>query len=154
DGGGAPDFLRAGRLGGLLAAHRIPPASLEARPGSQIGRGPGFRSVAPRLLKAGGGSGLAPSYAGAREAARVRLERFYRELVSGRTIGQALEAGRGALLAQPHRFLERGPGGKTIELRDWFLPNLYQQGEDLPLVPARRDPGEEAETLERLARAV
>ncbi len=34
------------------------------------------------------------------EAARILFERFYRELVAGKTIGQALEAGRGALIAQ------------------------------------------------------
>jgi len=136
DGGVAADFVRADRLGDLLAVHRIPLAILEACRSNQIGPVPVFRSVAPRLLQAGVGSVLAMSHAVHVEATRVLLERFYRDLVKGQTIGQSLDAGRGALLAQPYRWIEFGPGGRTIELREWFLPNLYQQGADLALVPA------------------
>jgi len=47
---------------------------------------------ATRLIGAGVGSVLSMSYAVHVEAARVLLERFYRELVSDVNIGQALEA--------------------------------------------------------------
>lgn len=134
DGPGT-DHVRADRLGNLLKAHRIPLAILEACRSGQIGRVPAFRSVAPRLIEAGVGSALAMSHAVHVEATRVLLERFYQDLVAGATIGQALEAGRGALIANPYRWLERGPGGRSLELVDWFLPTLYQQGEDLRLVP-------------------
>ena len=43
--------------------------------------------------------------------------------------------GRAALIANPHRWVETGPGGRTIELKDWHLPHLYQRGGDLVLVP-------------------
>lgn len=141
------DFVRADRLGSLLAAHRIPLTILEACRSSAVGKVPAFRSVAPRLVEAGVGSVVAMSHAVHVEATRLLFERFYREVVAGRSIGQALEAGRGTLLAQPHRWIEAGPGGRTVELLDWFLPTLYQQGEDLSLVPPEATlPGALAET--------
>src|SRR5580704_6850663 len=36
----------------------------------------------------------------------------------------------GALIAEPARWVTRGPGGTTVALQDWFLPNLYQRGEE------------------------
>ncbi len=93
-----------------------------------------FRSVAPRLIEADVGSVMAMSYAVHVEAAKILIERFYRELARGRTIGQAMEHGRGALMAQPDRWLAYGPRGKTIQLQDWFLPQLYQRGGDMALV--------------------
>jgi hypothetical protein len=65
------------------------------------------------------GSVVAMSHAVHVEATRVLLDRFYRELVAGASIGRALDEGRAALIAQPHRWIELGPGGRTIELKDW-----------------------------------
>ena len=129
------DFVRADRLGDLLAKHKIPMAVLEACRSGQIDRVAAFRSVAPRLIDAGVGSVLSMSHAVHIEATRILLERFYRELVSGLTIGQSLEEGRAALIAHPYRWLEHGPQARSIPLKDWFLPNLYQRGTDLRLVP-------------------
>jgi tetratricopeptide (TPR) repeat protein len=131
------DLVRADRLGNLLAAYDIPLALLEACRSGQAAKVYVFRSVAPRLIEAGVGSVVSMSHSVHVEAARILMARFYRELVECQTIGQALEAGRGALLVQPHRWIERGPGGKTVALTDWFLPHLYQRGEDLRLVPER-----------------
>jgi len=66
------------------------------------------------------------------------VERFYRELCEGQTVGQALEEGRVALRADPKRWLHRGPNAATIDLQDWFIPQLYQVGEDVVLVRERR----------------
>lgn len=129
------DYVRADRLGLILAAQGIPLVILEACRSSMTGKVPAFRSVAPRLVDAGVGGVLAMSHAVHVEATRVLLDRFYREVVGGKSVGQALEAGRGALIASPHRWIEPGPRGKTVELQDWFLPTLYQQGEDLSLLP-------------------
>lgn len=128
------DYARADRLGNLLAAHRVPVTILEACRSSMTGKVPAFRSVAPRLVDAGVGSVVAMSHAVHVEATKILLERFYREIVAGKTLGQALEAGRGALIAQPHRWIEAGPRGRTVELQDWFLATLYQQGDDPSLV--------------------
>ena len=128
------DGVRAERLGQLLSAHRIPLAILEACRSGQMDNLVALRGVAPRLIAAGVGSVVAMSYAVHVEATRVLLDRFYRELVAGASIGQALDEGRAALIAQPHRWIELGPGGRTVELKDWFLPQLYQRGHDLTLV--------------------
>ncbi len=129
------DLVGADRLGDLLAAYEVPLVVLEACHGAEIGHDTAFRSVAPRLLEAGVGSVLAMSHAVHVEATRILLARFYQALVGGATVGEALEEGRGALIATPDRWLEAGPWGKTVALRDWFLPNLYQRGKDPVLVP-------------------
>jgi hypothetical protein len=134
------DFVRAERVGALLLKYNIPLVVLEACRSGQVGRKAAFRSVAPRLIEAGVGSVLSMSHAVHVEAARVLLERFYRELVADVTIGQALEAGRAALIAEPHRWIEPGPHGRKVALQDWFLPHLYQRTEqDVRLVPGGGD---------------
>ncbi|HEV7786141.1 MAG TPA: CHAT domain-containing protein, partial [Thermoanaerobaculia bacterium] len=137
DGSGksTADAVAADRLGDLLASHKIPLVVLEACRSATVGRTAVFRSVAPRLIQAGVGSVLSMSHAVHVEAARLLLDRFYRELVRGTTIGHAVAEARKALIATPARWIETGPGGRTIELRDWFLPHLYQRAEDDALVP-------------------
>ncbi len=134
------DPVGADRIGDLLARFDIPLVILEACRSGKVSEAGVFQSVAPRLLQAGVGSVLSMSHAVHVEAARILLARFYRELVSGATVGQALEEGRAALLAQPQRWLEPGPDGRRIALCDWFLPALYQRGEDPVLVPPRAAP--------------
>jgi tetratricopeptide (TPR) repeat protein len=129
------DYVRADRIGDLLAAYEIPLVILEACRTGTIGKVAVFRSVAPRLIESGVGSVISMSHAVHVEAARILLAQFYRALVKPVTVGQALEQGRGALLANPHRRIEYGPGARTVELKDWYLPHLYQRGRDLMLVP-------------------
>ncbi len=130
-----PDFVRADRLGNLLAQHRIPLVVLEACRSATVGRTAVFRSVAPRLIQAGVGSVLSMSHAVHVEAARILLDRFYRELVRGTTIGHAVAQGRAALTSTTARWIEYGPQGRTIALKDWYLPHLYQRGPDEALLP-------------------
>jgi tetratricopeptide (TPR) repeat protein len=129
------DFVPAGRLGDLLASYAIPLVVLEACRSGTVGKTAVFRSVAPRLIQAGVGSVLSMSHAVHVEAARLLLDRFYRELVRGTSIGQAAAEARKALRSTPARWIESGPRGRTIELRDWFLPHLYQRAADDALVP-------------------
>jgi tetratricopeptide (TPR) repeat protein len=126
----------ADRLGDLLVSYAIPLVILEACRSATVGKTTVFGSVAPRLIQAGVGSVLAMSHAVHVEATRLLLDRFYRELVRGATCGQAVAAARKALRTVPARWLESGPGARTVELRDWFLPQLYQSAEDEALVPA------------------
>ncbi len=134
-GNSKTDFVEAEQLGTLLAQHRIRLVVLEACRSGTVGKTAVFRSIAPRLIQAGVGSVLSTSHAVHVEAARLLLDRFYRELVRGTTIGHAVAQSRGALLATPARWLESGPGARTITLEDWFLPHLYQRDADDALVP-------------------
>lgn len=129
------DFVRGDRMGDLLAQYDIPLVVLEACRSATIGKAAVFRSVAPRLIRAGVGSVLSMGHAVHVEAARVLLDRFYRELAAGATIGHAVAQGRAALRGTPARWIEYGPKGKTVALEDWFLPHLYQRGLDEPLLP-------------------
>ena len=129
------DFVRADRLGNLLAKYQIPLVVLEACRSATVGKAAVFRSVAPRLIQAGVGSVLSMGHAVHVEAAKILLDRFYRELVRGATIGHAVAEGRSALVSANARWIEYRPGGRTITLEDWFLPHLYQRGPDEPLFP-------------------
>lgn len=128
------DYVRADHLGELLTAQHIPLVLLEACRTATMSQMV-FKAVAPRLSQAGVGSVVSMGHAVHVEAARILFARFYRELVTGITVGQALEQGRAALLANPHRWIEVGPGGRTVALKDWHLPHLYQRGNDIALVP-------------------
>jgi CHAT domain len=127
------DSVYADDLSNLLARYRIPLVILEACRTSEVDD-VAFRSVAPRMLEAGVGSVIAMSYAVHVEAARILIARFYRELARGHSIGQAMESGRAALMAQRDRWLQYGPQGESVQLQDWFLPQLYQRGNDMRLV--------------------
>lgn len=128
------DLVPADQLGNLLAQHKIPLVVLEACRSAEM-RSIVFRSVAPRLIQAGVGSVLSMGHAVHVEAAKILLDRFYRERVNGTTIGHAVAQGRSALMTSPARWLEYGPGARTLRLQDWFLPHLYQRGLDDALFP-------------------
>ncbi len=115
DGSGesATDLVPADRLGDLLASYTIPLVVLEACRSATVGKTAVFRSVAPRLIQAGVGSVLSMGHAVHVEAARLLLDRFYRELVRGTTIGHAVAEARKALRSTPARWIESGPGGRT-----------------------------------------
>ena len=123
--------LVSGReLGDLLARQRIPLALLAACRTADLAERPVFSAVAPALLEAGVGSVVAFSHALHIRADRLLVERFYQELAAGRSAGAALAEARLALRADPARPLHLGPNAATIDLQDWFIPQLYQVGSD------------------------
>ncbi len=121
-------------LGDLLTRLDIPLALLEACRGSDLSDRPVFGSVAPALLKAGVGSVVAFSHSVHVKAARILVERFYAELAAGMTVGRALDESRAGLHADRSRWLRPGPDAETIDLQDWFIPQLYQVGPDPALI--------------------
>lgn len=134
DASGKNTLVTGTQLGDLIARLEVPLVLLEACRGADLSDRPVFGALAPALLKSGVGSVIAFSHSVHIEAARILVERFYKELAGGRTVGQALEEARSALRAQPKRFLHLGPNAKTIDLQDWFIPQLYQAGADPALV--------------------
>ena len=105
------NFVAADLLGDLLASYSIPLVLLEACRSATVGKTAVFRSTAPRLIQAGVGSVLSMGHAVHVEAARLLLDRFYRELVRGTTIGQAVAEARKVLLSTPARWIRiRSPG--------------------------------------------
>src|SRR5436305_14559887 len=112
-GESATDFVHSDHLGKLLARYEIPLVVLEACRSASVGKTSVFGSIAPRLIQAGVGSVLAMGHAVHVEATRLLLDRFYREIVRGATIGQAVAEARKALIATPARWIESGPDGRA-----------------------------------------
>lgn len=134
----AMDLVAGRRLGDLLSRLDIPLVMLEACRTSDLSDQPVFGSLAPALLESGVGSVVAFSHSVHVEASRILVERFYHELASGLSVGQALSESRAALLAKPQRWLHLGPGAATVDLVDWFVPQLYQVGADPVLAKKAR----------------
>ncbi len=136
DSGRSETYLvPADRLGEIFADQRVPLVVLGACRSAAVTGNAIFRSLAPRLIRSGVGSVLSMSHAVHVEATRRLLDRFYRELVRGATVGHAVAEGRKALNASRARWIEYGPRGRTVELCDWFLPQLYQRAADDSFVP-------------------
>src|SRR5258706_292804 len=132
----AGDRVDANRLGTLLNRCGVPLMVLNACQSAAQQEANPYASVAARLIRAGVGSVLAMNYSVLVVAARKFVAAFYANLADGLTIGQALDQGRRALLAdeQRHILTRHNAQGElaeeTIRLRDWFLPALYQQAAD------------------------
>lgn len=97
-------------------------------------------SVAARLTATGIPSVLAMTHAVLIHTTRALFGVFYRELATHRAVGAALDAARRHLLNHPERYeVQRDPQPVPLRLHDWFLPALYQPGDDGPLLAAKRD---------------
>jgi hypothetical protein len=130
------DLVTGTKLGDLLARLGVPLVLLEACRGSDLSDRPVFGSLAPALLQSGVGSVIAFSHSVHVEAAKLFVERFYKKLAAGKTVGQALEEARTRLHAVRGRWLHLGPKAATVDLEDWFIPQLYQVGDDPALFAA------------------
>jgi hypothetical protein len=130
------DAVEAQRLGTLLNDCGVPLMVLNACQSAAQQEGNPYASVAARLIRAGVGSVLAMNYSVLVVAARMFVGAFYGGLADGLTVGQAVDAGRRALLRDVRRHTLTRPNEKgelaefTVRLRDWFLPALYQQSAD------------------------
>lgn len=124
------DLVKGARFGEIMARLEVPLVLLEACRGADLSDRPVFGSLAPALLDSGVGSVVAFSHSVHIQAARIFVERFYQELTSGQSVGFAVQEARAALLASPKRFLHLGPDAESIEIQDWFIPQLYQVGTD------------------------
>ncbi|MCG8457189.1 MAG: CHAT domain-containing protein, partial [Holophagales bacterium] len=135
----ATDLVPGLRLGDLMARLEVPLVMLEACRTADLSDKPVFGSVAPALLQSGVGSVVAFSHAVHVEAAKQLVESFYRDLAEGLSVGSALGEARVQLRSAPERWLRPGPNPPTVELQDWFVPQLYQVGPDLSLVADEGD---------------
>ena len=138
ENGSATRLVNGRELGDLLSRVSVPLVLLEACRSSALSKRPIHNSVAPALLEAGVGSVVAFSHSIHVVAARILVERFYRELTNGTTLSQALEEARIALFANRRRWVDPSPGGDTVELQDWSIVQLYQVGEDPVVIAPER----------------
>jgi len=139
-------IIDARDLAAVIRDHRIPLFFLEACQSARTEDDP-TASVAAALLNEGVASVVAMSHSVLVETARRFVESFYRELMTGARVGEAMLAGQRALKADRFRLKIFGAG--RLELEDWFVPVLFQEEEDPPLltrVPSRKITG-----IDRLA---
>jgi tetratricopeptide (TPR) repeat protein len=134
-------LVSANEIAGIVRDHRIPLFFLDACQGAKAVKDPSA-SVAGRLLESGVASVAAMSHTVLVETARRFIAEFYKELLSGKRVGQAMLAGQRALKSDTFR-------GKTftgeLHLEDWFVPVLFQEEQDPQLI--RETPAEQVEAV-------
>jgi len=144
------EIVMAGELANVMREHRVPLVFLEACESAHAEEDP-TSSVAGKLLAGGVASVVAMSHKVLVETARRFVGAFYRELMAGQRIGDAMLAGQRELQGNTYR-------GKVfkgeLHLHDWFVPVLFQEELDPQLI--ERIPSERLQALdaERRRRAL
>ncbi len=139
----ASELIDADKLASVIRDYRIPLVFLEACQTATQEKDP-TASVAARLLDEGVASVVAMSHSVLVETAHRFVRAFYAELAQGRSVGMAMLAGQRALYGDVQRGKVMGAG--ELELQDWFVPVLYQEERDVPLITELRS--EEVRELE------
>ena len=152
---GQPDFVSADKLGANLHRHKVALVILSACQSAAVGGeakkadgqpDPAMGSVAARLTATGIPSVLAMTHSVIVHTTRALFGEFYKELARHKGIGEALDLARRYLANHPEKYeVQRGAERVKLQLHDWFLPALYQQGADTALLrPPRSSRREEA----------
>ena len=126
------DLVDATKLAEVMRDQRVQLLFLEACQTAVAEKDP-TASVAGTLLQGGMASVVAMSHAVLVETARRFVTEFYRELLAGRRIGDAMVAAQRELKAEGFR--HRTFQG-DLSLEDWFVPVLYQEEDDPQLIRA------------------
>jgi tetratricopeptide (TPR) repeat protein len=128
------DLVHAEKLAAELRAYGVPLIYLDACQTAQSEFDP-QASVAARLLSEGIGSVVAHSHTVLVETSRRFVQAFYGALAQGERVGQAMLKGQQTLFGDDFRLKIMGAG--DLRLQDWFVPVLYQDKADPPLIPLR-----------------
>jgi tetratricopeptide (TPR) repeat protein len=134
-------LVPAALLGDLLQKKRVGLVILSACQSAMVSGEDALGSVAPRLIRAGIPSVLAMTQSVLVATTKELSKHFYHALAMGSPMGAALDAARTQLYANAKRGeRRRAAGTMPLELCDWFVPALYQAGQDGALLTAA--PGE------------
>ena len=119
---GQADLVEAGEVADLLLLHQVPAVVLNA---CQSGKQVGDRetSLGSRLLQAGAQTVVAMGYSVTVSAARIMMEKVYRELFASGDLPKAIARGR---LELHNRKGRQARFNQTIDLEDWLLPVAYE----------------------------
>ncbi|MBZ5618687.1 MAG: tetratricopeptide repeat protein [Acidobacteriia bacterium] len=135
------DLVTADKIAAVVRGHRVPLFFLDACQ-TAVAREDPTTSVAGKLLESGVASIVAMSHSVLVETARRFVAKFYEELMAGKRVGQAMLAGQQVLKSDTFR-------GKVfnleLRLEDWFVPVLFQEEQDAPLI--RKLPSERIQAL-------
>lgn len=88
------------------------------------------------LLEKGLGAVIAMGYTVHVDATKTLFGEFYDKIASGSTVGAALTHARERLSDEPRRRVGFRPGQprSEVKLNDWYVPQLYQRGEDVAFI--------------------
>ncbi len=125
---GVLDLVRAPQFGDLMARFNIPLVVLEAC--RTATKSFAQDTVAGALLRQGVGTVLAMGHAVHVDMTRELMAGFYEGIARAWTLGVALQAARNRLYANMHRRTRIAADAPTVKLHDWFVPQLYQGGDD------------------------
>ncbi|MFI3218570.1 MAG: tetratricopeptide repeat protein [Methylococcales bacterium] len=132
---GDKDFVSAETLADALYRQKIALVVLSACQSATVGGEDALNSVAARLTHAGLPSVLAMTYSVLVATTEKLFAEFYKALMNGKHIGEALDTSRRYLNRNAERG-ERQCGANriTLNLQDWFVPALYQASHDSALL--------------------
>ena len=132
---GDKKLVDATTLGDMLNRKKVALIILSACQSAAMDGDEPMGSVAARLTHAGIPAVLAMTHSVLVATTKQLFATFYESLAYGAGIGQALDDARRHLYSHPERGeRQRGQERITLKLYDWFLPALYQSGEDTPLL--------------------
>jgi tetratricopeptide (TPR) repeat protein len=131
DAKGEKALVSADTLGEMLHQQKISMIVLSACQSAKDA----LNSVAARLVHAGIPSVLAMTYSVLVTTAQLLFHEFYAQLAKGKHSGEALENARRYLFLHTERGQRRyGEREFELHLHDWFIPALYQNGQDRALL--------------------
>ena len=131
DQDGKSALITAETLGDMLNRQRVSAIILSACQSAAVGGDDALGSVAARLTQAGMPSVVAMQYSVLAVTARQLFGKFYGFLLRGQGVGEALENARRDLYLNKERGdRPRGKERVVLKVQDWFLPALYQVGND------------------------
>ena len=138
---GKKALIDAEKLGDMLYQQEVSLVFLSACQSGMVGTSEesvdeeALGSIAVRLAKTGIPSIIAMTYSVLIDSTEKLSGEFYENLANGKAIAESLDNARRHLIRNSDRG-ERPRGQKriTLKLQDWFLPALYQSGQDVPLL--------------------
>uniref|UniRef100_UPI004057A5F9 CHAT domain-containing protein n=1 Tax=Candidatus Electronema sp. TaxID=2698783 RepID=UPI004057A5F9 len=137
---GGKDLVSAQEFGELLFRNQAGLVVLSACKSGKMSSEDAMSGTAARLVHAGIPAVIAMSHSVLVTTAEQLFAEFYRHLFQGRSVASSLDEARHRLCFNPKRGTRlRGAGGAEefkLELHDWFLPTLYQSGNDMALLSA------------------
>ena len=138
---GKKALIDAEKLGDMLHQQEVSLVFLSACQSGMVGTSEesvdeeALGSIAVRLTKTGIPSIIAMTYSVLIDSTEKLLGEFYENLANGKAIAESLDNARRHLIRNPDRGeRQRGQKRITLKLQDWFLPALYQSGQEVPLL--------------------
>uniref|UniRef100_UPI0040561692 tetratricopeptide repeat protein n=1 Tax=Candidatus Electrothrix sp. TaxID=2170559 RepID=UPI0040561692 len=137
---GGKDRVAAEKFGRLLHQNHAGLVVLSACQSAAMDSKDPMSGVAARLVHAGIPAVIAMTHSVLVSTAEQLFAEFYASLFVGATVARSLDEARHDLLFNPERGIRLRGAGLAEEFRldlyDWFLPALYQSGQDMALLSA------------------